>query len=254
MKEFGGDALSASDWPSSVELRGKAPIFGYGEGGGIGAAVGGGRFQSGVGVSAAGAGIVLPENGRNYTGLMTLSTGIALAPNQLGGVVLDPSGRAISAAIVEAKNISTNATSNASTSSDGRWLLPNLPSGSYQITAQAPGFQTMRSTISYDGSNPRAYQIGLNVGGTVQTVTVEADAVTLNTESAQIGGRKEKKTKNAPAPQPPPPSSNVYNLQQRVAGVLPVAVDIPRAGASYRFLRPLVLNEETKLSFTYKSK
>jgi len=112
----------------------------------------------------------------------------------------------------------------------------------------------MRSTISYDASNPHAYQIGLNVGAVNQSIEVSADAITLNTESAQIGGRKEKKNKNAPALPPPPPSSNVYNLQQRVAGVLPVAVDIPRAGASYRFLRPLVLNEETKLSFAYKSK
>jgi Carboxypeptidase regulatory-like domain len=168
--------------------------------------------------------------------------------------VIDPSGAAISAAIVEVKNLSSNATWNASTSSDGRWLLPNLPSGTYQISAHAPGFQTMRSTISYDASNPRAYQIGLNAGAVHQSIEVSADAITLNTESAQIGGRKEKKSKNAPAPPPPPPSSNVYNLQQRVAGVLPVAVDIPRAGASYRFLRPLVLNEETKLSFTYKSK
>jgi len=70
----------------------------------------------------------------------------------------------------------------------------------------------------------------------------------------QISSRKEKKNKDATPAPAPPPSSNVYNLQQRVAGVLPVAVDIPRAGASYRFLRPLVLNEETKLSFTYKSK
>src|SRR5260370_36789266 len=111
----------------------------------------------------------------------------------------------------------------------------------------------MRSTISYDASNPRAYQIGLNVASVNQSIEVSADAVTLNTESAQIGGRKQKRNKNAPAPPPPPPSSNVYNLQQRVAGVLPVAVDVPRAGASYRFLRPLVLNEKTKLSFAYTS-
>jgi hypothetical protein len=110
----------------------------------------------------------------------------------------------------------------------------------------------MRYTFSYDSSNPRAYQIGLNVGALNQTVEVTAQAITLDTETAQVSGRKEKKNKNAPPP--PPPSPNVYNLQQRVAGVLPVAVDIPRAGASYRFLRPLVLNEETKLSFAYKSK
>jgi hypothetical protein len=250
VKDFAGDALSASYWPTSLDEYGRLQNFstGVGYGSGAGAGVGGGSFQAGTNS------VNLALNGRNYTGLMNLTPGFVLAPNQLGGVVVDPSGASIPSAIVEVKNISTNATWSASTSSDGRWLLPNLPSGSYQITAHAPGFQTLRSIISYDESNPRAYQIGLNVGTVNQSIEVSADAITLNTESAQMGGRKEKKNKNAPAPPPPPPSSNVYNLQQRVAGVLPVAVDIPRAGASYRFLRPLVLNEETKLSFTYKSK
>jgi len=252
VKDFGGDALSANFWPSRLELYAKLQNFGTGEGGGFGSGSGagtvGGLFQAGAN------GVNLPLNGRNYTGLMTLSSGFALASNQLGGVVIDPAGALISSAIVEVKNLSTNANWSASTNSDGRWLLPNVPSGTYQLSAHSPGFQTMRSTISYDASNPHAYQIGLNVGAVNQSIEVSADAVTLNTESAQIGGRKEKRNKNAPALPPPPPSSNIYNLQQRVAGVLPVAVDDPRAGASYRFLRPLVLNEETKLSFAYKSK
>jgi hypothetical protein len=49
-------------------------------------------------------------------------------------------------------------------------------------------------------------------------------------------------------------SANVTSLQQRVSGVLPVRVDVPRAGNSYHFVRPLVLDEETKVTFTYKSK
>jgi hypothetical protein len=46
----------------------------------------------------------------------------------------------------------------------------------------------------------------------------------------------------------------VVNLQRRAAGVLPIRVDVPRAGNSYRFVRPLVLDEETKMTFKYKSK
>jgi len=241
VKDFGGDALSATYWPSSLVPYNRLQTYGRGEGGGMG----GGSFQAGVGVAG------LPENGRNFASLMALAPGIILAPNQLGGGVVDPTGAVIPSAIVEVKNFATNATWTASTSSDGRWLLPNLPSGAYQITAHAQGFQTMRSTISYDASNPHAYQICLNVGVVTNSVEVTTQGPMADTELAQIHGGK--KNKNAPPP-PPPPSPNVYNLQQRVAGVLPVAVDIPRAGASYRFLRPLVLNEETKLSFTYKSK
>jgi hypothetical protein len=50
------------------------------------------------------------------------------------------------------------------------------------------------------------------------------------------------------------PSANVFSLQRRVAGILPVHVDVPRSGKSYRFVRPLVLEEETRITFQYKSK
>jgi hypothetical protein len=49
-------------------------------------------------------------------------------------------------------------------------------------------------------------------------------------------------------------SANVINLQRRVAGVLPIAIDVPRAGTSFAFVRPLVLDEETKVTFSYKSR
>jgi hypothetical protein len=49
-------------------------------------------------------------------------------------------------------------------------------------------------------------------------------------------------------------SANVVNLQRKVAGVLPVAIDVPRAGTSFSFVRPLVIDEETKVTFSYKSR
>ncbi len=49
-------------------------------------------------------------------------------------------------------------------------------------------------------------------------------------------------------------SANVVNLQRRASGILPIRVDVPRTGNSYTFIRPLVLDEETKMTFKYKSK
>jgi hypothetical protein len=66
--------------------------------------------------------------------------------------------------------------------------------------------------------------------------------------------RTERDLKKQAAQQQLAASANVYSLQQRVSGVLPVRVDVPRAGNSYHFVRPLVLDEETKVTFTYKSK
>jgi hypothetical protein len=45
----------------------------------------------------------------------------------------------------------------------------------------------------------------------------------------------------------------VLNLQRRVAGVLPVRIDVPRTGTLHRFVRPLVFEEETSVTFRYKS-
>lgn len=66
--------------------------------------------------------------------------------------------------------------------------------------------------------------------------------------------RIEREAKKNAKPQENPASSNVLSLQQRVAGVLPVRVDVPRDGSSYHFVRPLVLDEETKLTFNYKTR
>jgi hypothetical protein len=48
------------------------------------------------------------------------------------------------------------------------------------------------------------------------------------------------------------PSQNVINLQKRAAGVLPVRVDVPRAGTSHQFVKPLVVDQETYVSLRYK--
>ena len=190
-------------------------------------------------------------NGRDFTSLITLSPGVALGAGQLGGYVFDPSGAMIPNAQVEVQNTATHGTWRASTTAEGYWAVGGLTSGPYQIIVSSPAFRSLRQTLNYDASNPKAYRFALDVGAVSESVELRASAIELNTAASTISS-KDKKHKAPLAP--PPASANVFNLQQRVAGVLPIAVDVPRAGTSYRFLRPLVVNEETKLSFTYKSK
>jgi hypothetical protein len=99
----------------------------------------------------------------------------------------------------------------------------------------------------------------LNVGGTAETIEVTAEAPMINTEtslsSVAVEGRNFSKVAPlAPGAVSQNASANVMNLQKRVAGVLPVAIDVPRAGTSFSFVRPLVLDEETKVTFSYKSR
>jgi hypothetical protein len=82
------------------------------------------------------------------------------------------------------------------------------------------------------------------------------ETVQVMAESVEIRGSRqiEREARKNAEKQQMAASTNVTNLQQRVFGILPVRVDVPRAGNSYHFVRPLVLDEETKVSFTYKSK
>jgi Carboxypeptidase regulatory-like domain len=239
VKAFSGNAMAASLLPANYVLYAGNSVDSAGTGSGYGAGIAGGEIRN------------LPMNGRDFTSFITLAPGVALGAGQLGGYVFDPSGAAIPNAQVELQNTVTHGTWSASTTAEGYWAVGGLTSGTYQITASALGFRVIRQTLHYDASNPKAYRTTLDVGSATDAIEVQASALELNTETATISS-KDKKHKAPPAP--PPASANVFNLQQRVAGVLPIAVDVPRAGTSYRFLRPLVVNEETKLSFTYKSK
>jgi len=99
------------------------------------------------------------------------------------------------------------------------------------VSAQAVQIQTEDSTLSSTISRKEVTNLPSNGRNHNQLVMLAPGVSNLNIASA-----------------------NVMNLQKRVAGVLPVAVDVPRAGTSFSFVRPLVLDEETKVTFSYKSR
>src|SRR5262249_17253495 len=109
---------------------------------------------------------------------------------------------------------------------------------------------------SYQYSSPGNYNFTLPLASTSETVTVEAvevqaDAITNQKMSnVSVNGRNAAQAFQFQTGA----SSNVVNLQRRGAGVLPVAIDVPRAGTSFQFVRPLVMGEETKVAFNYKSR
>jgi hypothetical protein len=108
--------------------------------------------------------------------------------------------------------------------------------------------------LNYDASHPARLGTTLPVGTITESVTVTDNSPrSLERENRRVEelARKNRSQSNLVLDQP---SQNVVNLQRRVAGILPVRMDVPRGGRSYRFVRPLVLDEETKITFQYKSK
>jgi hypothetical protein len=91
-----------------------------------------------------------------------------------------------------------------------------------------------------------------------ETVEVTASAPQIETSEASLsatnGRNYTQLVQLAPGVAGKSASANVVNLQKRVAGVLPVAIEVPRTGTLFSFVRPLVLDEETRVTFSYRSR
>jgi hypothetical protein len=217
VKDFGGDAIAASLLPPASRD------------------VSGGEDDMAI-------------NGMPMAGPVSNFESVNLLPGQLGGIVVDPNGAVVANAQVTVTQVETGAVRNVMTDSAGRWIVSNLPSGRVEVKASAPGFQHLVQKFNYDGSAPAPFVSSLNVGATMDTIEVTSNSAIMDLPMMQRNAKK------IAAQQQLAASANVTSLQQRVSGVLPVRVDVPRAGNSYHFVRPLVLDEETKVTFTYKSK
>jgi Carboxypeptidase regulatory-like domain len=181
-------------------------------------------------------------------------------PGQMGGYVVDPTGAVIGNARITVTSSDNGTVRMATTDSSGRWIMLNMQSGNYKAKAESPGFKVTEYNVKYDSTQPSMYNFKLNLGQTLETVEVRAEAPMLNTESSEVmslpanGRNSPKQPQLAPGAVSQNASANVLNLQKRVAGVLPVPIDVPRAGTMFSFVRPLVLDEETKVTFSYKSR
>src|ERR1700723_3222635 len=103
------------------------------------------------------------------------------------GTVTDPSGAVVSDATVKAVNIATNLEVVAKTKSNGSFVIPDLPAGTYRVTVTKDGFKTETHTrILVFGDRTTTVDTTLVVGSI--SATVEVNAVPLmNQTDTTIG-------------------------------------------------------------------
>ena len=103
------------------------------------------------------------------------------------GVVLDQTGGTISGAKVMAVNTDTGL-QRSTISSQGTYLLVELPVGHYRVEAEAKGFKKyVQEGIVLDVNQAAAVPIHLVVGSTTQEVEVTADAPVIESTSTNLG-------------------------------------------------------------------
>ena len=122
--------------------------------------------------------------------------------------------------------------------------------GPVRVSIASNGFKSLQQELELSSSQPARLGSTLQVGSVSEAVTITAGNANLDRESRRL----EEQARKDQIAQLTAPSQNVANLQKRVSGILPVRVDVPKNGKSYRFIRPLVMSEETKVTFQYRSK
>jgi hypothetical protein len=176
------------------------------------------------------------------------------APNgHIVGRVVDASGAPLPGATITVSG--SGRTLSAISDQRGLFAIADVPSGPVTVTGQLTGFRSARRSFVFD-QRPRQADLMLQVGALQETVTVTAETPFIDARSSESGQtirmNEPRPVQSGPPRRADTPSANVQSLQRRAAGVLPIRIEVPRAGTSHRFVKPLVIDEETVVSFRYR--
>ena len=104
----------------------------------------------------------------------------------LMGIVVDQSGASLPAAEVSLANQGTGAVSQKTTSQAGEFVFNFVPVGNYTLTISMPAFKTLKlEGLEIQAAQNIRRTFMLDVGQTVETVSVSAEAPLVNTVSPE---------------------------------------------------------------------
>src|SRR5579859_816993 len=103
------------------------------------------------------------------------------------GTVMDPSGAAVANAKVTLTNLDTNATKVLNTNDSGQFTAVDIHIGHYNIQVEMNGFKTAekKGLVLQVGDRMRV-DFQLQVGGSAETVSVEANALTVQSDTGEV--------------------------------------------------------------------
>jgi len=103
------------------------------------------------------------------------------------GTVTDPSGAAVPNATITITSTDTGVTRNLTTNSDGQFLAPDLRIGNYTVHVSATGFKAAeQKNLILAVGDRRRLDVSLVVGSVQEQVTVEANAVAVQTDTGEV--------------------------------------------------------------------
>ena len=111
------------------------------------------------------------------------------------GTVTDTSGASVAGAKVTVRNVDRGVDRTTETTTDGGYLVPELPIGTYDVTIEKSGFQKSVTTgVRVDVSVERRVDAVLKAGAVSERVVVSAESLPqVETTSNTLGGTFESK-------------------------------------------------------------
>jgi hypothetical protein len=110
----------------------------------------------------------------------------------LVGTVTDQTGGVVANAKVTITETNTGVSRNANTNDSGNYSVPNLPPGTYSVTAEQTGFKkATRASIDVLVDTTTRVDLVLTPGQITETVEVTAEAAILQTDRADVGRKIE---------------------------------------------------------------
>lgn len=107
---------------------------------------------------------------------------------KISGTVTDPTGAAVVGALVSILDENTGLQRTAKSNDSGFYTIPELPTGKYRVTCEAPGF---KKEIIKDNSLNTDVSIDVNckmqVGSQADTVNIEADVAVVELSNGDLG-------------------------------------------------------------------
>lgn len=101
------------------------------------------------------------------------------------GTITDQSGAVVSGATLRITNTATGVVTPTKSGDGGTYNLSGLPAGTYNIEVSQSGFKTLqRNNIVVDVGSVTGLDLGLEIGSSSQTISIDAAAPILKTEQS----------------------------------------------------------------------
>src|SRR5215470_261124 len=120
--------------------------------------------------------------------LLGLIPAASLAQNAtIVGTVTDPSGAVMPNVNVTVTNAETSWSRTIPTNDSGQYVVPDIPIGHYSVKAEASGFKIseQKDVVVQVGDRLRI-DFQMKVGTSAETVTVEANAIAVQSDSGEV--------------------------------------------------------------------